>query len=540
MIEVPVMIAGGGPVGMTLALELASHQIPSLIAERNVSTTSHPKMDLTNGRSMELFRRIGIADKLRAVGVPVEHVFDISWVSRLSGHELHRFKYPSAAEAMLQRRQCNDGTLTLEPPLRVSQIVIEPVLKQAAEESALVDVRFGWKFESFEQDDSGVTSVLRNVRSGEEQKVRSKYLVGCDGGGSTVRAQLGIQNEGTPNVANMYMIHFRSSAVHLLQRFGIAWHYQTGDGALVAQDDVDTWTLHTFWPPEVDRSMLNPGEVLENWVGSKFDYEILVANPWSAHYLLAEQFRKGRAFICGDACHQYMPTGGYGMNSGVADASNLGWKLAAVLQGWGGDTLLNSYEAERRPVDRLSWATSEEHLKVRFALGELYAQAGDISGDTPEAEQRRAEMGQKIAALGNAENEGWGIEHGYRYGQSPVVWVESGSPPEFDALAYTPSTWPGSRLPHMFLADGTAVYDHLGNGLTLLVLDKDADTKGLEAAARRLEVPLTVLRLNDINVARVYERKLLLVRPDQHVAWRGDALDADAERLLRVVTGREH
>jgi 2-polyprenyl-6-methoxyphenol hydroxylase-like FAD-dependent oxidoreductase len=536
MIEVPVLIAGGGPVGMTLSLELAHHGVRSLVAERNPTTTRHPKMDLTNGRSMELYRRVGLAEKLRAVGVPIDNCFDISWITSLAGHELHRFKYLSAAGETKRRREQNDGTLTLESPMRVSQIVIEPVLKKAAEENPLVDVLFGWRFESFEQDGQGVTSVLRNSATGETQQVRSRYLAGCDGGGSVVRDQLGIGNEGTPNAANMYMVHFRSDARDVLQRFGIAWHYQTGGGVLVAQNDVDVWTLHTFWPPEVDRSKLDPRQLVEDWVGRKFDFEVLVANPWSAHYLVAEKYRSGRVFLAGDASHQYMPTGGYGMNSGVADAVNLGWKLAAAVNGWGGEALLDSYEAERRPVAKLSWATSEQHLRVRFAFAELYQSFGDLSGDGADALAKREEAGRRVAELGNAENEAWGTEHGYRY-DSVVVATEAGTPPPFDPLVYTPSTYPGSRLPHLFLQDGRAVYDLLGKEMTLLVLG-DAQSVPLEQAASAAGMPLQVVRIDDEKAVRLYERKLLLVRPDQHVAWRGDRVPSNAKRLIEMIAGR--
>lgn len=536
MKKVPVLIAGGGPVGMTLALELSRYGVESIVAERHPHTTTHPKMDLTNGRSMELLRRLGLAERLREVGVPMENSFDISWITSLCGEELHRFPYPSSAEATRIRRATNDGSLTLEAPMRVSQIVVEPVLKKAAEASPNVNFQAPWRLERFEQDPDGVNATLRHTVTGEEQLVRADYLVGCDGGGSTVRAQLDIGCEGKANVANMYMIHFRSEARELLQRFGIAWHYQNGSGVLVAQNDRDTWTLHVFLPPGTDAGALDPRVLVEQWVGAPFPFEVLVANPWSAHYLVAHQYRAGRVLLAGDSAHQFMPTGGYGMNSGVADAANLGWKLAALVQGWGGPALLDSYEAERRPVAKMSWATSEEHLKVRFALAELYAQAGDLSGSTPEAAARRAEAGRQIAALGNAENECWGTEHGYRYDASPVVCTESGDAPVFDPLHYTPSTWPGSRLPHVFLADGSAVYDQLGKQFTLLVLDQ-SDTNAIERAADLRRIPLTVLRIGEGNAQRIYQRKLILVRPDQHVAWRGDSLPTDCAALLAHVTG---
>lgn len=442
----------------------------------------------------------------------------------------------SAEDETFRRQTTNDGSLTLEAPLRVSQILIEPVLKQTADENERVEVRFSWRLESFVQDAEGVTSVITNTKTGETETIRSRFLIGCDGGGSTVRTQLKIQTEGQPNVARLYMVHFRSKAVELLQRFGIAWHYQNGRGTLVAQDDRECWTLHAFVAPGTDESTISPRTLVEEWVGCKFDFEVIVANPWSAHYLVAEQYRIGNVLLAGDACHQYMPTGGYGMNSGIAEVGNLGWKIAATLEGWAGPELLNSYQVERRPIAKLSWATSEKHLAVRFKLANLFAEAGDLSGETPEANERRQKLGRQIADLGNAENEGWGTEHGYRYDGSGVICPEAGTPPAFKAEAYIPSTWPGSRLPHLFLNDGSPVFDHLGKWFTLIVLNS-TDTSTIESTAREQAVPLKVLRINDENAKKIYERNLILVRPDQHVAWRGDDLPVECCELIARVSG---
>ncbi|SCB26795.1 FAD-dependent monooxygenase [Cupriavidus alkaliphilus] len=536
MINVPVLIAGGGPVGLTLSLELAHQGIRSIVAERNPTTTRHPKMDLTNGRSMELYRRIGMADRLRKVGVPEQSPFDIVWVDRLASHELCRFPYPSSAQAKQIRQQRNDGTLTLEAPMRVSQIVIEPALKAAADESPLAETWFGWNVEAFSQDPYGVTTQLRHGATGETREVRSQYLVGCDGGNSTVRRQLGIELQGASNAANAFMVHFRSDARELLQRFGVAWHIQTGGGTLIAQNDKDIWTLQAFLLPGVTGEDLDPHTVLRDWIGTDFDYEILQANPWRAHFLVADSYRKDRVFIAGDACHQWMPTGGYGMNCGVADAANLGWKLAAAVQRWGGEALLDSYEQERRPVAQMSLQTSRRHLDVRGQLAQAYASAGDLSGDSPQAAARRAGLGRRILELGNAENEGWGAEHGYRY-DSAINAREPGEPPAFDPLSYTPSTWPGSRLPHVFLADGTAVYDRLGAWFTLLVLN-GMDVTQFQRAASQAGVPVQVLSIADDTASRIYGSPLLLVRPDQHVAWRGKTLPADSAALLSRVAGQ--
>ena len=269
MKHVPVLIAGGGPVGMTLARTLAQFGVRCLLVERNPSTTRHPKMDITNGRSMELFRRLGVAGKLRAVAVPEENNFDISWITSLTGHELHRFRYPSVVEKRVEILKRNDGTQPREPAMRVSQVVIEPVLRDAILGDPLVDARWGVAFEDFQQDETGVTATLRTVETGAPSTVRCDFLAGCDGGSSLVRDKLGIGLEGRAAVTHRYMIHFRSDARDILQAFGVAWHYQTDKGTLIAQDDKDTWTLQTRPPAGVDPAAIDPDPILDAWSAAR-------------------------------------------------------------------------------------------------------------------------------------------------------------------------------------------------------------------------------------------------------------------------------
>ncbi len=537
LIETPVLIAGGGPVGMTLALNLARYGVRSLLVERNSTTTRHPKMDLTNGRSMELYKRLGLTEKLRDAGVPRGNPFDIAWVTSMAGHELHRFKYPSADAAREIIRARNDGSQASEPGLRVSQIVIEPVLKQAIDECPLIDVRFGVAFERIiSQDAIGVTAEISDSETGARETVRCQYLAGCDGGGSRVRRELGIELDGDMAVAGAHMVHFRTEARDVVQRWGVTWHYQSGSGTIIAQNDDDIYTLQAWLIPGMGIESMRPEDVLEGWAGTRFDYEILQANPWAANFVVAQRYRGGRAVLAGDSAHQFVPTGGYGMNSGIADAAGLSWVLAALIEGWGGETLLEAYERERRPTAWWHLEASRRHMGVRLEIGQIYAEAGDLDGDSPEAEARRADIGCKIAEIGNAENESWGVELGYRYDDSPVVFAEP-NPPAIDPITYTPSTWPGARLPHVFLADGAAIHDKLGLYFTLVALD-DVDSSAIETAARTLGIPLSVLRLGRPDLKAIYARNLLLVRPDQHIAWRGDRLPDDLNTLLTRVVGR--
>jgi len=532
MDHVPVIIAGGGPVGMTLAHDLARRGIRTLLVERNPTTTRHPKMDITNARSMELFRRLGLLDALRAVAVPEANNFDVSWITGLSGHELHRFRYPSVTEWRQMIRDKNDGSMPGEPPMRVSQVEIEPVLARAIRAEPLVDARWNVAFEDLKQDASGVTASLQPAGRAAIQ-VRCDYLVGCDGGTSEVRRCLGIGLDGQASVQRRFMTHFRSDARNVLQPWGIAWHYQSLNGTLIAQNDRDIWTLQTRWPDDIPPSAIDPGKLLRTFAGRDFEFEILVANAWVSHLVVAQSYQSSRVFLAGDAAHQYIPTGGYGMNTGIGDACDLGWKLAAVLHGFATRELLLSYDIERRPVGVRNCEASGRHTQVRINIAKVLR--GDLNAPGPAGDQARAEAGRRIAALGNAENESFGIELGYAYAGSPVVCGEPDAIVPDDPLNYVPSTVPGARLPSIVLRDGTPIFDRLGPWFTLLCCGA-APSAALLAAAERHRMPLTVLPLDASECQHAYGLGLLLVRPDQHVAWRGRACD-DSD-VANAIVGR--
>jgi 2-polyprenyl-6-methoxyphenol hydroxylase-like FAD-dependent oxidoreductase len=536
--DTPILIAGGGPVGMVTAITLAHYGVRSYVIERNPTTTQHPKMDLTNGRSMELFRRLGIVDKMRAVGVPEDHVFDIVWASHGVpgvGTELHRFPYLSPEQLKRGHREQNNGLGTLEPGMRVSQIRLEPAIKAVIDAQPRIVMHHGCGLLDFRADENSVTAVI-GTADGVRSEIRADYLIGADGGGSLVRRKLGIGLEGVEAVALSYLVHFRSNALDVLQPFGHWYHWQTGGGTLIAQNDRDMWTLHVPVPEgHADGSTVDPNAVVREWVGRDFDFEVLVANSWTMRSVVAQSYRRGRVFIAGDAAHQVIPTGGYGMNTGVGDAFDLGWKLAARVQGWAGETILDAYEMERRPVALRNRAASERHAGVRNEITKTILE--NLKCDGSDAPDILDHVGAAIGALGNAENESWGIEHGYIYSGSPIIVEEDGVAPPDNPVVYSPTTWPGARLPSIFLADGSALYDRLGTRFTLVLIG-DADGGSLIDAAKKSGLPLDVLRLEESPTTRILERRLLLIRPDQHVAWRGDLPPADPMAIVAAVTGR--
>lgn len=420
--------------------------------------------------------------------------------------------------------------------MRVSQVAIEPVLQRAVLAEPLVEARWGLAFEDCAEDAEGVTVTLRRPEDGGTEQVRCRYLAGCDGGGSLVRKALGIALEGRAAVMPRFMTHFRSDARHVLQRWGVTWHYQSAFATLIAQDDHDTWTLQSRFPPGAAPETVDPSALLRSFCGGiDIPHEILVANHWTPHLLVAESYGRGRVLLAGDAAHQYIPTGGYGMNTGIGDALDLGWKLAALARGLGGPLLAGSYDAERRPVGRRNRDASARHTDVRIAVAGLYADA--LLDPGPAGAAARAEAGARIAALGNAENESWGIEHGYCYAASPIIWHEAGARAPDDTLRYEPTTVPGVRLPSVILGDGSFLHDLLGPWFTLLAVGAAPD-EGLVAAAARRGLPLAVLRVDDPAAAATYGRgALLLVRPDQHIAWRGRAAARDPDAVIARVLG---
>jgi 2-polyprenyl-6-methoxyphenol hydroxylase-like FAD-dependent oxidoreductase len=516
-----VLIVGAGPVGLTLALDLAQRGVRATLVERNPTSIQLPKMERCNARTMEIFRRLGIAETVRGAGLPRTSPMDVFLADSMAAPEaIVHLPYPSVADAKATIAANNDGR-PLEPYQLISQYTLEPLLRSIADTRPELTVRFSCEMTSFVEDETGITATLATDNGPDE--IRAEYIVGCDGGSSTVRKQLGIALAGQGAIRKLRQALFYAPELYERIPMGKGRHYHIAKPPIfpfiIIQDSTKHWTLHAA--AESDAEMT---EIFRGALAMDVPFETLSVNEWTQHLLCADRYRAGRAFIAGDAAHLVIPTGGLGMNTGVGDAIDLSWKLAATLAGWGGPGLLDSYERERRQI----------------GLRNVRASGAAMDGRTSwRAEPTREAMGAAFDTEQRKVTEILGIECGYRYVDSPVVWPEDGDAPDPDNRAYVPTTWPGFRLPHVWLDDGSALHDRLGFGYTLLRLGAaPPDTSALERSLRATGAPLDVVRVPDARAREIYARDLVLVRPDLHVAWRGNAPPADGDAIAAAITGR--
>jgi 2-polyprenyl-6-methoxyphenol hydroxylase-like FAD-dependent oxidoreductase len=536
-IDTQVLVVGGGPVGLTLAIDLGRRGVRCTLIEQKEAPQFLPKMERCNARTMEIFRRLGIAERVRAAGLRADVPMDVYIVLSLAEPPLVHLPYPSVAQARAEIRACNDGTLPLEPYQLISQYTLEPLLKGIAEALPSVAVRYGCQLESFTQDEAGVTARVKEA-DGASGTIRAAYLAGCDGGSSTVRKTLGIRLRGEYNILELRQALYRCD--ELFDRIpigngpGKGRHYHVADGKatfLIMQDSTRHFTLHSV--VESDEEM---AAIFERTVAVPVKYEMLACGPWRQNLLLADRYRDGRVFLAGDAAHLVIPTGGLGMNTGVGDAIDLGWKLAATLAGWGGPALLASYGIERRQVGERNVGASRYASLGRRKWRAQYRP--NICDATPEGAATRANLVRVAEVEQRKSNEMIGAELGYRYVDSPILCDVPGGP-EHRFREYVPTTWPGARLPHAWLADGTPMQDRIPfEGYSLLRLaGTGADTSGLEKALRASGAPLTVLEVPDEAPRQVYGYDLLLLRPDLHVVWRGNQPPEDPGEVARIAAG---
>lgn len=528
-IDVDVLVVGAGPTGLATAIELGSRGYRVLVIERNDRSGTAPRAKTTNVRTRTLLRRWGLADRLaQEAPFGVDYPNNMVFVTRLAGPELARFA--NAFNAAPAR-----NPLYPEHGQWVPQYALEKVLVEKVRQFPSVDLRYDTRFEGAEQDAGGVTATIRLGETSET--VRSRYLVGADGARSAVRDLIGAEMIGRRGLTHAYNIIFRSPGLD--QRHGhgpAAIYWQIGkDGfsAIGPMDRNDTWFFAPAGVPEERRlSDAEATALIRQRSGfADIPIEILSADQWVANDLLADSYGKGRIFLAGDACHLHPPAGGYGMNMGVADGLDLGWKIAATLDGWGGDNLLASYEQERRPIHR----TVIDEAVANFA-SYLAKIPPEIEDETPAGEAARAALGAAIQGDKGREFNTLSTVLGLSHEGSPLVAREPGSLPPRDSQVYVPSARAGCLAPHAWLADGRSLYDLFGRDFSLLVADaapQDEVDKAI-AQARDLGVPLQIVRAPGIDLGALYEAPLALVRPDQHVAWRGAAWDSS---MLPRATG---
>ena len=517
---------------MTLAIDLGRRGVRCILLEQKDAPQFLPKMERCNARTMEIYRRMGLAERIRDAGFPRDAPMDVFIVTSLVEPALLHLPYPSVAQAQDQIAACRDGTMPREPYQLISQYTLEPLLKSVADAMPNVDVRYGCEFISCEQDGGSVAARVKNS-DGSTQELRALYLAGCDGGSSVVRRQLGIKLQGEANLMQFRQALYRCDDLFERIPIGKGRHYHVADGQatfLIVQDSTKHFTLHSVVDHDADMATM-----FENTVAMPVQYEMLSVGQWKQNLLLADNYSRGRIFLAGDAVHLVIPTGGLGMNSGVGDAVDLSWKLAATLQGWGGPQLLASYEIERRQIGARNVEASRHASRGRRAWRAAYKP--NLRDRTPEGAETRANLARIANVEQRKSNEMIGAELGYRYVGSPVIWPEAGEGPAHDFMKYVPTTWPGARLPHVWLSDGSALHDRIGESYTLLRLaGSQADAVPLARAFAAYGAPFTVLDIAEEHPRDIYGYDLLLLRPDLHVVWRGNSLD-DPIKLAAIATG---
>lgn len=527
-----VVVVGAGPVGMTLATELGLRGVKTLVVEKATETTTNPRCNTTNARSMEYFRRQGTADRIRRAGLPLDHVTDVVYVTSLDSYELTRFEF-SSSQAVLDGTASEFGEWpTPEPQHRISQIFLEPLLAERLTDFPSVTVLRGWEAESAEQDDDGVSVTIAETATGGRRTVRGRYATGCDGGASMMRRAIGARLEGDSEAAERRLsIYFRSDELVGLLGENPGWMYWWYGpelrGSFLQLDGSSLFLCHARVPEGMEPDDLDPDRVLEAAVGRHIDHEKLQVIRWTPRRLVADSFRAGRITLAGDAAHLWLPLGGFGMNTGIADAVGLGWRLAALVTGAGADALLDDYEVERRSVGE---ATSRAALKIDRDMAAIGRDA-ELHADSQRGAELRAEAGRLIQIIDRQQWHSQGVQFGSRYEHSSGI-IEADEADEADATAiaaidsYTPSVRAGSRLPHLWLADGSSLFDALGRDWTLITVGESGCAgTDFARAASDLGLDLTVVELTAAEATGVIDEPIVLVRPDLYIAFSGAAPD---------------
>jgi 2-polyprenyl-6-methoxyphenol hydroxylase-like FAD-dependent oxidoreductase len=531
---VPVLVIGGGPVGLALAGDLGWRGIACTLVEQSDGSIYQPRMDLVGVRTMEFCRRWGIVPAVEGSPYPRDYAQDNIYLTSLTGYELGRERFPGIGQApppkeSPQRRE------------RCPQNMFDPILRAFAASQKNVALRYRTRLVSFTQNADLVTAVVENADTGAREEILANYIVGCDGARSLVRETLGIAMQGNPVLTYTTNVIFRCPQLLSLHDKGKAYrHIFIGPegtwATIVAINGRDEWRFSIIGGAEQrDYTTDDIKTAIRRAVGRDFEFEILSVLPWVRRELVAERYRGGRGFIAGDAAHVMSPTGGFGMNTGIQDVIDLSWKLAALIEGWGDDRLLDSYSSERQPIGTRNVTEASGNLRRMLSV----PPHPNLLDDTPQGAATREKVGREFSETMRREWFTLGAHLGYRYENSPICWPDGTTAPPDDPRAYVPTARPGHRAPHAFLADGSSTLDLFGRGFTLIGFGADAaEAAPLLEAAKKRNLPLAFTAIAEPHVvAALYERKFVLVRPDGHVAWRGDAMPEDALCVIDVVRG---
>jgi 2-polyprenyl-6-methoxyphenol hydroxylase-like FAD-dependent oxidoreductase len=497
---------------------------------------------------MEHYRRLGFAEKVRARGLPPDYPTDIAYFSRYTKYELARFSLPSARQAREIVKTLTGSWSAAELPHRVSQIFVEDVLRDEAAALPSVTMCPGWRMIALRETGTAVEVDAERNDGREQMTLRAAYALGADGGGSQTRKALGYGYVGESGVirdfigGRMFAIHIRSSRLYDVIPHPRAWMYWAVNrerrAFMPSVNGRDEFTFHTQLRPDETPERITDAQaklMFQTALGSNLDVDIIARSSWNAGYaLVAEKLQRGRIFLGGDAAHLFTPTGGLGYNTAVEDAVNLSWKLAAVLKGWGGHRLLASYEIERQAIARRNTAYARGFAD---SVG-LFVPPPELEEDSPVGEVARKRTGDHFNYHARFEFNIPGITFGGRYDGSPIIVGDHSLPPPDQPNDYVPSACPGGRAPHLWLRDGRSLYDTFGFEFTLLQLGNRHDATAFETAAKTLKFPLSVVSVAGDEARDIYQADLVLIRPDQIVAWRGNS-SADAAAVLRRASGHD-
>ena len=542
MKEAPILISGGSSVGLSLAAELGWRGIKCVVVEQSATPNPHPRANAVANRTMEYYRRWGIDKLITDAGVPPDHLADYYWLSSLHGKELHRISLPPFKKI----KEVNDtsGQLKEEhswsPYLKTitGQNEVEKILLNYVNSLEPVEFRFNCKLVCFDQDETGVTSKIKNTSTGEIETYQSEYLVACDGGRSSVREKLDINLTGRANLAKFVSIYFRAPEFMKCHKFGPANIFfplhRDYAGFILNWDGGTTFTYHLKLKMGQSWNQVDPIASVEAVLGSSTPITIISTQPWTAHALVADTYNDGRIFLAGDAAHLFSPTGGFGMNTGVSDVIDLAWKLQAMIEGWGGNNLLKSYTEERRPI---GIRNTQEAANCFDSLNGVMQFGDELDGEGPEGVALRNKLKVELKEQEKLISSS-GTLLGYRYEGSSIVIPDDTLPPNDNPRIYIPTARPGHRAPHIWLEEGVSLLDKFGPGFTLLDFGKtNIDFIPIQEAAESIKLPLEVVKIDDILSATLYERQFIMIRPDLMVAWRGDNLPDDPYQFLNILRG---